>query len=106
MADDLQPCHDCGAEPGQPRFDGDALTGWDQHDPHPGEDCGQDVWSGRWPGMDDAIRLGWYARFAPFADPSWVPYGPDDPGARPDLNRLAIDGKWNRELLRWEARDG
>lgn len=69
-----------------------------------GHDCGKDVWSGRWPGVEDAERLGWYAYFVPNGDPSWVPCDPDHPGARPDLNRLQIDGRWNAEALRWEGR--
>lgn len=71
---------------------------WDGHN------CGEDVWSGRWPGVADAERLGWYAYFVPNGDPSWVPCGPDHPGARPDLNRLQIEGRWNAAALRWEAR--
>lgn len=123
-------CNDCGTEPGTahggncdvarctrtgmqriscgigtPSFDGAALTGWAEFDPHPGEDCGEDIWTGQWPGEADAIRLGWWSYFVPNGDPSWVRCGPDHPEATPDLNRLAIDGTWNRELLRWEARD-
>jgi hypothetical protein len=87
------------------RLDGGAYDV--QHiDEHPGEDCGQDIWTGQWPGEADAIRLGWWCYFVPNGNPSWVQCAPDHPEARPDLNRLAIDGKWNRELHRWEARDG
>jgi len=71
---------------------------WDGHE------CGRDVWSGRWPGVADAERLGWYAYFVPNGDPSWVPCGPHHPGAFPDLNRLQIEGRWNAGALRWEAR--
>ena len=128
---DNHPCHDCGAPVGTPHhedcdtarclrtgmqrlpcgmgiplFADATLIGWQDHDPHPGEDCGQDTWTGQWPGEADAIRLGWWCYFVPNGNPSWVQCAPDHPEARPDLNRLAIDGKWNRELHRWEARDG
>ena len=130
MSEELRPCHDCGAEPGQPhgdgcdtavcvhtgmqriqcgigipQFAGEFITGWQDHDPHPGEDCGQDIWTGQWPGEADAIRLGWWCYFVPNGNPSWVQCGPDHPEARPDLTRLAVDGKWNPELRRWEARE-
>jgi len=124
-------CRDCGALRGKPHEDGcdgarclaygtqRAQCGdgarlvvvgfypsgspivWHEFDGH---DCGKDVWSGRWPGVADAERLGWYAYFVPNGDPSWVPCGPDHPGARPDLNRLQVEGRWNPRLLRWEAR--
>ncbi len=123
-------CQDCGAEPGQPHGDGcdtarctrtgmqrlqcglrpvfvgAVFVDLERYDPHPGEDCGRDVWSGQWPGQGDAARLGWWCRFVPNGDPSWVPCGPEHPEAVPDLNRLAIDGRWDRKALRWEARDG
>lgn len=127
------PCQDCGTGPGEPHEDncdtarcmvtgmqriqcgmgiplfvGEALYDWEDHDPHPGEDCGQDIWSGQWPGQDDAVRLGWWSYFRPdFGEGTgWAQCGPEHPGATPDLNRLAISGKWNAELRRWEARDG
>lgn len=127
----LPVCQDCGARPGEahgggcdtavcvhtgqqriqcgigvPEFTGPVLTGWRDYDPHPGEDCGQDIWTGHWPGELDAIRLGWWCYFAPGQDPSWVRCGPDHPQALPDLNRLAIDGKWDKDLRRWETRVG
>jgi hypothetical protein len=68
-------------------------------------DCGQDVHNGEWPGEADAIRLGWWAYFVPGGDPSWVRCGPgESAAAMPDLNRLAIDGRWDRETLRLEKR--
>lgn len=113
MSEDLQPCHDCGAEPGEAHRDGcDTArclrTGTQRlacnpDDEHPEEGCGQDVWTGQWPGEADCIRLGWYSYFDPFR--GWVRCGPDHPEAGPDLNRLRMDATWNRELLRWEARE-
>jgi hypothetical protein len=128
MTEVPRPCHDCRAQPGQPHEDGcdtavclrtgmqrlqcglrpvmalGEFVDLEVCDPHPGEDCGKDIWTGQWPGEADAIRMGWWSYFVPYGNPSWVQCGPDHPDATPDLNRLAIDGKWNRELLRWEAR--
>lgn len=108
MADALPGCPDCAAQPGQPHDDGcdvaRCLASGVQRLGCGCHDCGHDVWSGRWPGDADAERLGWYAYFVPNGNPSWVPCAADHPGARPDLNRLQIEGRWNPELLRWEAR--
>lgn len=70
------------------------------------DDCGDDVWTGEWPGEDEAAALGWYAYFGPEADPpeaGWIRCTADHPGARPDLNRLTIDGRWDREAHKWVA---
>ncbi len=72
--------------------------------PHPGEDCGQDTWTGGWPGVADCIRLGWYSYWMPGSDPCFVRCGRDHPGAGPDLNRLnPLHARWDRTKLRWEA---
>ena len=117
-------CQDCGAVPGTAHLDGCDTArclstghqrlscpefGWTDPPvgvPGPAHDCGQDIWTGQWPGEADAIRLGWYCYFVAYGNPEWVQCSPDHPEARPDLNRLAIDGKWNPELRQWEARDG
>ena len=112
-------CHDCGALPGEAHEDGCDVArclwtgmqrlscsefGWTdppEGEPGPAHDCGQDVWTGTWPGEADCIRLGWYSKFTPSG---WVQCGPDDPEAGPNLNRLAIDARWDRETHRWELR--
>lgn len=106
----MKDCHDCGAKPGEPHQDGcdtarclvtgmQRLSCEEDHD-----DCGDDIWTGRWPGEADAERLGWYARFVPYGNPSWVRCGPDGEGATPDLNRLnPMSARWDRKNLRWEA---
>lgn len=65
-------------------------------------DCGQDIWTGEWPGEDDCRRLGWFQRGVTDSRRC----GPDEPGAIPDLNRLQMEAVWNRQAKRWEARDG
>lgn len=64
-------------------------------------DCGNDIWTGEWPGTEDAIRLGFWC------DPTDLPLrpcDPDTPGAVPDLNRLMSDARWDPTTRRWEAR--
>ncbi len=68
--------------------------------------CGFDIWTGRIPGVVEAVAHGLWARPAT-ADESaltegWVPCGPDEPGAVPDLDRLARTGQWNPIRKRWE----
>jgi hypothetical protein len=47
-------------------------------------DCGQDVWTGWWPGQLDCERLGWML-------------GPD----LPDLNRLYTEATWDTDRYAW-----
>lgn len=64
-------------------------------------DCGNDIWSGVWPGVEDAERFGWWARFS--AGEGWVRCDEDHPEATADLNRLyGIETVWDRETHRWE----
>lgn len=67
-------------------------------------DCGNETWTGEWPGAADARRLGWWCYFRPdFGEGNgWARCAPDHPGASEDLNRLQSSGRWNRELQRWE----
>lgn len=68
-------------------------------------DCGRDVWAGEWPGVAECWEFGWWAYFVPNGDPSWRQCGPDDPGAVPDLNRLARDARWDAPAGRWQRRE-
>jgi hypothetical protein len=49
--------------------------------------CGNDTWSGRWPGETDCERLGWMI----------------GPGL-PDINRLLAEATWNPATQQWEIR--
>jgi hypothetical protein len=59
----------------------------------PNHDCGEDIWTGIWPGEEECIEFGWYTKWT---DHGWEKCEADDPDATPDLNRL-IYAKWNRE---------
>lgn len=115
-------CPDCGARTGQPHTSGCDVARclWDggqrlqcefhdRDDLHVDHDCGQDLWSGRWPGEEDAERLGWWVawdgptpeRGWDYRGRGWVRVSADHPEARPDLNRLRVDAKWDRDTRRW-----
>jgi len=66
-------------------------------------DCGDDVWTGEWPGDAVARRLGLWCYWGPdYGGKGWVRCEPDHPGAQPDLNRLHTGARWDREAKRWE----
>lgn len=131
-------CPDCSVAVGEPHRDGCDVarcldTGQqrlscddgmdDDFEPidNGDHDCGQDVWTGDYPGRADCERLGIMVRYLdeatgePVTD-AIAQMGPNvrveqcgtgDPGAEPDLNRLMNPGGpayWDRESKRWEAR--
>jgi hypothetical protein len=129
---DLRACSDCAAQPGEPHGDGcdvarcmaygsqralcqpgarmvvrgyypwgSPIVGWEWD----GHDCGKDVWSGRWPGEAECEEFGWHAVFVPYGNPSWQPAPAGTPGAVPDLNRLAVEARWDRSAKRWVKPD-
>lgn len=59
---------------------------------HEGE-CGDDVWTGEWPGVGECQKRGWYAVLKPVQ--GWQPCTADTSGAVEDLNRLYRDTKWD-----------
>jgi hypothetical protein len=67
--------------------------------------CGQDIWSGLWPGEAECAEYGWHSYFrAPRPGEQygeWVRCDPDHPDAGPDLNRLVIDCAWDQVRGRW-----
>lgn len=135
---ELTNCHDCGVAPGMAHLDGCDTArclvtggqrlscpgeGYDGEDgsfffedaAHVGQDCGQDIWSGDFPGRDDAARLGFWCRwvdrvtgepieFSLGRGGTWQSCRETDEGARPDLNRLHPPyAYWSEKTLRWEA---
>ncbi len=59
-------------------------------------------WTGEWPGVAECREFGWYTLFSP--SDGWVRCGADQPGARPDLNRLQIEAVWSKEQGRFIRR--
>jgi hypothetical protein len=65
-------------------------------------------WSGEWPGERECREFGWCVKSNP-TGPGYVPCGPDDPEAQPDLNRLHKETVWDRrqkQFLRKEDLGG
>lgn len=62
-------------------------------------DCGQQEWSGVYPGTLDAIELGLWSRLEPTL--GWVPSTPEDEDAIPDLNTLLHRCYWDATGQRW-----
>jgi len=70
-----------------------------------GHDCGEDLWTGRARGTAEAAAHGLFVRQATDADApltGWIPCQPGDPGAQPDLHRVARAGRWNPVRHVWE----
>jgi hypothetical protein len=103
-------CPDCAVTPGQPHVAGcdiaRCLTDGGQRlscDGR-GHDCGQDVWTGEWPGDAECRGFGWWVQDRCAEGLGWVPCSPDAPGATEDLNRLSRDARWSPEQARWVLR--
>lgn len=100
-------CPDCGVEPGKPHEDIGCdvarclVTGLQQLSCDERHDCGNDMWTGEWPDKAECREYGLWAYFVPNGNPSWRPCSADHPGAREDLNRLIIEGRWDRDALQW-----
>lgn len=101
----MKPCHDCGARVGMPHEDGCDVarcmwSGGQRLSCLMSHDCGEDVWTGQWPGEAEAVEMGLWCCWGP----PWIECEPGHPGARPDLNRVAIVGRWDRDRKRWVRR--
>jgi hypothetical protein len=58
------------------------------------------AWTGLWPGEAECREFGWFVKLGA----GHQPCGPDEPDAMPDLNRLGIEAKWDRRLVRFVRR--
>src|SRR5690348_5479717 len=95
-------CPECGVRPGQYHqrgceieacpYCGDQMAGCPCPESPPLDD--RMIWTGVFPGADECVEFGWYARLV--RGRGWVACGPDDPGAEPDLYRLHEEACWDR----------
>jgi hypothetical protein len=99
LIDYQERCPDCAVAVGQPHIQDEVDGGCDvarclvtglqrlMCDREGHDECGQDVWTGWWPGQLDCQRLGWML----------------GPGL-PDLNRLYTEAVWDRARGSWVTR--
>lgn len=110
-------CPDCAVAPGQAHDDdcdvarclatgGQRLQcdGRDEVYPYAEHDCGQNVWTGEWPGDAECREFGWWVQDRCSEGLGFVPCAADAPGAMADLNRLSRDARWSPERARWVLR--
>lgn len=119
----LENCPDCGAETSQLHAEGCDVArclftgrqrlmcdGLHVEEVMPGcyvpwDGCGQDAWTGTWPGETECAAFGWWAFFRPPQPPEqygeWVPCEPDHPDAVPDFSRLQAECTWDRTRREW-----
>ncbi len=57
-------------------------------------------WSGELPGNKECRKYGIYMKF--IRGRGWIKCNRHEPGAKPDLNRLFTQGKWNRKTQQFE----
>lgn len=124
---DLKPCHDCAARPGQPHdtncdtarclvtgmqrlqcYSDDVYVGPENAHEYEGYamdhsgSCGEDIWTGEWPGVEDCRRLDLWCYWGPdYGQRGWVKCCADHPGATEDLNALVIQCDWDPVALQW-----
>jgi hypothetical protein len=104
-----KPCPDCHVAVGQPHADGCDVarclaTGGQRLSCGGHDDCGQQVWTGHWPGTVECAEFGWWVQDRCGEGLGFVPCAPDAPGAIEDLNRLYFDARWDRAAGRWVRR--
>jgi len=78
----------------------DAATG-NPTQPHT---CGEDLWTGEYPGAAEAREFGWWCRAANPEDLpliGWIPCPADHPDAVLDLHRVAAHAIWDAAARRW-----
>lgn len=96
--------------------DGPTEEMWGKYDAAVTSVGGPILWSGEWPGVDEARELGLYCywgsretgdplpEFSQDVPGRWVPCSPGVPGSRPDLNRLHEACVWDRGKRRFVIR--
>ena len=99
-------CPDCAVNPGNPHVihcdvarcltDGSQRLSCDLD-----HNCGNDIWTGQWPGGVECHEFGWYVQDRCNEGFGWVRCTADAPDSVPDLNRLARDARWSIEQGRW-----
>jgi len=103
-------CGDCGVEPGELHVPGcdvercPACGGQMISCACSDEKCAKYPrlpWTGLFPGTEEAIEFGWYAKRA---DIGYEECPVDDPEAMPDLNRVAETCRWDPKLGRYVRR--
>ena len=72
---------------------------WKKYDAAVEKLGGRLPWTGKWPGEAECIEFGWYSRMIP--GQGWVRCEKGDPGAGPNLNRLAMEAMWDPKARRW-----
>ncbi len=108
--DNIDNCPDCGVDPGQHHSQGCdvarcLVTGHQRlscggRDDHVG-DCGNNVWTGQWPGVAECIEFGWWTLDRTAEGLGFVRCPAGTSGAIADLNRLSVDARWDRATGRW-----
>jgi hypothetical protein len=103
-------CGDCGAKPGEFHDDGCdvarcLVTGFQRLQCTLRHDCGEQTWSGEWPGVAECEEFDWWAYESP-ATQKWmrengIP-GWDKPHC--NLNRLAPECEWDHLARRYRRR--
>ena len=100
-------CPDCGAEVGQPHKGGCDIERCPECG-HQRLTCGcitdlPDLpWTGDFPGRTEAAELGLWCKWVGVGNGGWEVCSAADDDALPDLNRLYMECKWNKETRKWE----
>jgi hypothetical protein len=79
----------------------------------PEHDCGDDAWTGEWPGKAECREFGWWSYFGPdHGETGWVQVPAEQvdrlrsfgTNVTEDLNRLAVEAVWDRQAQRYSPR--
>lgn len=65
-------------------------------------DCGDDTWTGIWPGIVEAREYGFWCYFGPdHGQRGWHQVDADHPWATEDLNKVVSYCRWDRTARKW-----